>query len=63
MTSVIHPRFLWRAFPLSTEMGLVNKLVHKVNQSFVKANWLKGIRKVQLVTIKIKLGLKFGVCL
>lgn len=41
MTSVIRPRFLWRAFPLSTEMGLVNKLVRKVNQSFVKASWLK----------------------
>lgn len=63
MTSVICPRFLWRAFPLSTEMGLVNKLIHKVNQSFVKGSWLKEIREVHLVTIKIKLDLKFGVCL
>lgn len=44
-------------------MGLVNKLIHKVNQSFVKASWLKEIREVHLVTIKIKLDLKFGVCL
>lgn len=41
MTSVIHPRFLWRAFPLSTEMGLMNTLVHKISQSFLKRKLVK----------------------
>lgn len=31
MVSVIHPRFFGGAFPLSTETGLMNTLVHGVN--------------------------------